>query len=66
MSFFISTPQETDKYFFQVSLLVYKKLLRIDGLFFNLKEFEDTLPLHDMAKSCNYDDQHEQTNTNKL
>ena len=66
MSFFISTPQETDKYFFQVSLLVYKKLLRIDGLFFNLKEFEDTLPLHDIAKSCSYDDQHEQTNTNKL
>ena len=64
--FLFPTPQETDKYFFQVSLLVNKKLLRIDGLFFDLKEFEDTLPLHDIANSCNYDDQHEQTNTNKL
>ena len=53
-------------YFFQASLLIYKKLFRQDGLFFDPKEFEDILPLHDITNNYNSDDQHEQTNVNKL
>ena len=55
-----------DKYLFQAFLLVYKNLLILDGLFFAAREFEDTLPLQDIANSCNYDDPHEQTNANKV
>ena len=47
-------------YFFQASLLIYKKLFRQDGLFFDPKEFDD------IANNYNSDDQHEQTNVNKL
>ena len=55
-----------DMYFFQASLLIYKKLLKQDGLFFAPKEFEDILPLHDIAHRYNSDDQHEKTNANTL
>ena len=55
-----------EKYFFQAFFSVYEKLLILDGLFFTSREFEDTLPLQDIANSCNYDDPREQTNTNKL
>ena len=39
--FLFCTPRKMNMYLFQASLLIYKKLLRQDGLFFNPKEFED-------------------------
>ena len=64
--FLFSTRRKMDMYFFQASLLIYKKLLRQEGLFFAPKQFEDILPLHEIANSYNSDDQHEQTNARKL